>query len=325
MKPVNEFTPPLLLRNNHVQSILNSLRLRRPLVFQRAKQMLRRSSSHILDCGDGVRLQGYHSSHASDKKDLCILIHGWEGSSESSYLLSAAGHLWKNGMDIFRLNMRDHGPTHHLNEGLFHSCRIREVVGAVKYIEKLFPHRRLLLGGFSLGGNFALRVALHAPGEGINLHHVFAVCPVLYPPHTMIALETGLQVYQLYFMKKWRNSLRRKYRLFPHLTLLKRLPRFRSIGRMTDFFVRNFTEFPDLMTYLKGYSICDDALAELSVPSTVISSLDDPIIPSSDISRLAASRWLEIKTCARGGHCGFLMDYRLTSWVDGRIADILEA
>jgi len=325
MKPANGFTPPLLLKNRHAQSILNSLKLRRPIVLQRAKHMLKCSSSHILDCGDGVLLQGYFSNHNSGKNDLCILIHGWEGSSESSYLLSAAGHLWNKGMDVFRLNMRDHGPTHHLNEGLFHSCRIREVVGAVKCIQKLFPHKRLFLGGFSLGGNFAMRVALNAPHAGIQLHHVIAVCPVLYPPHTMTALETGLQVYQLYFMKKWQHSLRKKYRLFPQFTLLERVPRFRTIGRMTDFFVRNFTKFPDLMTYLKGYSICDDTLAELSVPSTIIASLDDPIIPSKDIRRLAPSDCLEIKTYARGGHCGFLMDYRLNSWVDGQMADIFQA
>lgn len=324
MKPANEFTPPLLLKSRHTQSILNSLKLRRPIVLQRAKHMLRCSSSHILDCGDGVRLQGYYSRHNSGENDLCILIHGWEGSSESSYLLSAAGHLWSRGMDIFRLNMRDHGPTHHLNEGLFHSCRIREVVGAVKCIENLFPHKRLFLGGFSLGGNFAMRVALNAPNAGIQLHHVIAVCPVLYPPHTMTALETGFPIYHFYFMKKWRDSLRIKYRLFPHLTAIERVSEFKTIGRMTDFFVRNFTELPDLMTYLKGYAICDDTLAPLAVSSTIIASLDDPIIPSSDIKRLADPNCLSIRTYARGGHCGFLMDYQLNSWVDGQMACIFQ-
>ena len=197
MKPVNDFAPPVLLRNRHAQSILNSLKLRRPIVLQRARHMLKWSSSHILDCGDGVRLQGYYSGHRSAKNDLCILIHGWEGSSESSYLLSAAGTLWKNNFDVFRLNMRDHGPTHHLNEGLFHSCRILEVTGAVKSIQKLFPHKRLFLGGFSLGGNFAMRVALHAPHAGIKLHHVVAVCPVLSGPQQAATLCRTVAFYAI--------------------------------------------------------------------------------------------------------------------------------
>ena len=33
--------------------------------------------------------------------------------------------------DVARLNLRDHGDSHHLNDEIFHSCRIAEVVGAV--------------------------------------------------------------------------------------------------------------------------------------------------------------------------------------------------
>ncbi len=323
---MNQFNPPALLRNPHVQSILNSIKLRRPLVARRAKGMQAAAASHIIDCGNGVRLQGYFSGHNSKPhtprpNDLCILIHGWEGSSESSYLLSAAGTLWEQGMDVFRLNLRDHGSTHHLNEGLFHSCRIDEVVGAVLRVQSLFPHTRLFLAGFSLGGNFALRLAARAPAAGIVLTKAAAICPVLYPPRTMHAMENGLQIYHRYFMKKWRTSLRVKRRHFPHLKALHRTSGFHTIGEMTRYFVENFTDFPDLMTYLNGYAITGGALAHLQVPSLVIASLDDPIIPAKDLSQLASPACLEIKTTRYGGHCGFLQNYALTSWADRQILE----
>ena len=100
---------------------------------------------------------------------LAILLHGWEGSAQSSYILHTGARLLAEGCDVFRLNFRDHGKTHHLNAGLFHSCRIDEVVGAVGEVAKRFPERPLIIGGFSLGGNFALRVALRAPAAGIPL------------------------------------------------------------------------------------------------------------------------------------------------------------
>lgn len=319
---MNTFTPPLLLRNRHTQSILNSIKLRRPIVMLRAKGMRKAATSHILDCGSGVRLQGFFSGHNPEKNDLCILIHGWEGSSESSYLLSAAGALWEKGFDVFRLNMRDHGPTHHLNEGLFHSCRIDEVVGAVVHIQKMFPRKKTFLAGFSLGGNFALRVAVRAPDAGIRLERVAAVCPVLYPPHTLHAMENGLQIYHLYFMKKWRDSLRIKRKYFPHLKALERISGFKSISAMTDYFVTNFTEFPDMMTYLKGYAITGTALKNLQIPSVIIASKDDPVIPAKDIQRLASSKCLDVELTQYGGHCGYLMDFRLTSWADRRIIQL---
>jgi len=318
------FNPPRLLRNPHIQSVLNSIKLRRPLVIRRSKGMLDAAAAHILDCGDGVRLQGYFSGHNPGQKDLCILIHGWMGSSESSYLLSAAGTIWDNGLDVFRLNMRDHGPTHHLNEGLFHSCRIDEVVGAIKRIQKMFAHKRLFLVGFSLGGNFALRVAARAPAAGIKLHKVVAICPVLYPPNTMHAMENGLQIYHIYFMKKWRDSLRIKRKHFPHLKGLERIAGYKSIGDMTDYFVKNFTDYPDLMTYLKGYGIIGQALENLEIPSVILASSDDPIIPAKDLHHLAVPDCLKIKTTQYGGHCGYLKDYHLTSWADQQLTELLK-
>ena len=286
--------------------------------------MIRASSPHVLDCGDGVRLQGYHCSNDAGSGDLCILIHGWEGSSGSTYLLSAASHLWDRGYDVFRLNLRDHGGTHALNEGLFHSCRVKEVVGAVKCIQQRFPHQRCFLAGFSLGGNFALRVAVRAPDAGIRLHHVVAVCPVLYPPNTMAALETGPRVYHHHLLRKWHRSIQAKRKAFPHSKALKNAPEFTSLLKMTGYFIDEFTDFPDLMTYLTGYAITGDALSTLEVPSTIIMSQDDPLISASDLRHLASPGCLRVETPRHGGHCGFIMNRQLESWADYRMAEIFQ-
>jgi hypothetical protein len=319
---MKNFNPPGLLRNRHVQSILNSLKLRKPIVKLRAKGMLNASKQHIIDCGDDVRLQGFYSGRNPGSRDLCILIHGWEGSADSSYLVSAAGFLWDSGFNVFRLNLRDHGESHHLNRELFHSCRIAEVVGAVKAIAETFPHKRLFLGGFSLGGNFALRVAIRAPDAGIRIDRVVAVCPVLNPNHTMEAMENGLFIYHWYFMRKWRCSLEIKRTYFPDMHILSNIPRFNKISEMTDYFVRRFTEYPDLYTYLNGYTLTGEALAHLQIPSTIIASLDDPVIPAKDLPKLAKPEYLTIETTRYGGHCGFLEDFRLLSWADRKMEKI---
>src|SRR5262249_26428274 len=150
----------------HFQSIWPGLKLRRPLLAQRARLLLDASRDTIVDCGDNVRLLGHESLQTTlgrpESKHLTILIHGWEGNADSLYVLSLGGYLFELGSDVFRLNLRDHGPSHHLNEDIFHSGRIAEVVGAVEAIAKRYPTRRLSIAGFSLGGNFALRVAVRA-------------------------------------------------------------------------------------------------------------------------------------------------------------------
>ncbi|HSS05660.1 MAG TPA: alpha/beta fold hydrolase, partial [Rhodanobacteraceae bacterium] len=154
-----DFQPPWLLRNPHVQSVLASSRIRRWLSLRRGGDIESCAVEHIVDCGDGVRLQGFHTTQRAlpEARGLVVLLHGWEGSARSNYVLSSGARLLREGFDVFRLNFRDHGETHHLNREIFHSCRIDEVVAAVGAIAEHFPARALAIAGFSLGGNFALR------------------------------------------------------------------------------------------------------------------------------------------------------------------------
>lgn len=317
-----DFNPRGLLKNAHVQSIAASLKLRRPLVRHRARRFLHRSRTRILDCGDGVRLQGSYTAHGDGGRDIIILIHGWEGSSDSVYMISSASGLYERGFDIFRLNLRDHGPTHHLNPGLFHSCRIDEVVGAVRAVQESLPHRHLFLGGFSLGGNFALRVALRAPGAGIALLRAVAVSPVLNPVRTMDVLENGSRIYHDYFMGKWRRSLEIKRQYFPDTEGLDNLSRLRTLGEMTAYFAPRHTGFPDARSYLNGYALTGATLRNLEVCCHIIASEDDPVIPAGDLLKLPASKQLVVERTRYGGHCGFFEDFGFESRAVSRMEEI---
>lgn len=321
------FSPPRWLSNPHLQSVLPSLKVRRPLLKRRARRLLAASVDHVLDCGAGVRLLAHYSSQQAagrePAKDLAVLLHGWEGSADSLYVLSLGSHLFDLGCDVFRLNFRDHGPSHHLNEDLFHSCRLDEVVGAVKAIQTMLPSARTTVAGFSLGGNFALRVAASAVKAGLRLERAVAVCPVLRPHSTMDVLERGSFVYRHYFMSKWKRSLRLKQALFPQLYDFGSILEQRSIKSMTEILIERFSEFADLDAYLTGYAIVGNALASLQVPGYILSALDDPIIPAKDLQDLARTPFLHINAIAHGGHCGFMDRLNGPSWADRQVATLM--
>ncbi len=321
------FAPPSWLANAHVQSILPSLTLRRPWLMHRARELLACSQAQIVECGAGVRLLGCYSSQAAagraPAREVAVLLHGWEGSADSLYVLSLGAHLFNLGCDVYRLNFRDHGPSHHLNEDIFHSCRLDEVVGAVSSLQRAFPQLDMTLAGFSLGGNFALRVAARAPRVGLKLSQAIAVCPVLRPHSTMDVLENGWFVYHQHFIAKWKRSLRIKQQCFPQRFDFGGILGERSLRRMTERLVLEHSEFPDLDAYLNGYSIVGDVLAELTVPSHILFSLDDPIIPAADLTRVARSPNLQIITAPHGGHCGFMDQLGRESWADRQIAQLM--
>lgn len=313
---LSEFQPPALLRNPHVQSALNSAGPRRWRAARRGAALLAASRDYLLDCGDGVRLLGHYSSPADEPKGLVVLLHGWEGSAASGYMLTTGARLLDAGFGVFRLNFRDHGPTHHLNEGIFHSCRLDEVVGAVRRVAELLPHRPLYLAGYSLGGNFTLRVALRAPGAGIPLARAVAICPVVDPAHGLMAMENGLGLYQHYFVKKWRRSLRRKQALFPHLYDLQPCLALTTVRGMTDWLVRHHSEFDTIEDYLRGYAVAGGRLAGLEVPATILTAEDDPIIPVADFHELELPDHAELVITRHGGHCGFIENLKFASWAE---------
>ncbi len=323
------FRPPWWLHNRHLQSILPSLAGWRRRMAPALAQLLDASRALLLDCGDGVRLQAFHCAPPrcgdAAPRRIAVLLHGWEGSADSIYVLSLAQQLLARGFEVLRLNLRDHGGTHHLNRELFHSCRLREVVGAVRHTQALFPDRALHLGGFSLGGNFMLRVAAQAEQAGLRITKVVAVSPVLDPAATLDALENGFGAYHRYFVRKWVRSLALKQAAWPGEYEFEDLYSARSVRRITVELVRRFTEFASLEEYLSGYAIVGARLAGLTIPSTIITALDDPIIPARDLERLARTGALRLIVTRRGGHCGFLDRIGACTWAESRAAAELDS
>ena len=310
-----DYQPPAWLRGSHLQSILPSLPPRRYWTQWRARALIAAARPWMLDCGDGVRLQAWHSANPASLQRTAVLLHGWEGSADSCYVLSLATLVYAQGYDIVRLNLRDHGGTQPLNRGLFHSCRLGDVTGALRAIAGLCGAHSLYLAGFSLGGNFLLR-ACAEPGLPATVAGVVAISPVLDPDHTLRALEEGWPVYHAYFVRRWSRSLRFKQRCWPGVYDFTELLRSRSLRIMTDVLVRECTDFADSAAYLDGYAITGARLQTLSVPARILAADDDPIIPAAGLVRLSPTPLLRITRTAHGGHCGFLSGILAPAYAD---------
>ncbi|PLX42778.1 MAG: alpha/beta hydrolase [Deltaproteobacteria bacterium] len=317
---MNDFNPPPYLRNGHVQSLLASAGPRKFIARRLAKKVLTTAEEHIFTTSEGSKLLSYYTQNPNQTRGLVTLIHGWEGSSSSSYILSAAAHLYECGFSILRLNMRDHGPSHHLNRELFHSCRLDEVGESVAMAGELFGGGgKCFLAGFSLGGNFALRIAASEWGEG--LAHVVAVSPVVDPNRAMKSMNEGPVIYSAYFVHKWKRSLRKKASLYPDLNLEGGLSG-RTLDELNAYFAPQHTPFPDAPTYFNAYAVTGSALSKLRTGCTIIMSEDDPVLPTDDLERMDKNEKIQIIRTRHGGHCGFISSIKLNSWVDERLEEL---
>jgi len=322
-----EFKPSFWIRHHQIQSILATKAPRRRLWLKRGSKMEAAAQRHVLDAGHGVRLTGMHSPQPADvqPRGLCVLIHGWEGSHDSVYLYSMACALFDAGYSIFRLNLRDHGGTHDLNEELFHSARMDEVFGAIQAAQTLENPVPLYVVGFSLGGNFALRVGLQGPTWGLAPKLSIGISPAINPGHTLRAIDEGPALIRRYFLDKWHRTLRAKKAAWPRYDFSD-LEHHRSFVEITRHFVERYTEYGSLDQYLAQYTLSPEMLMDAASPLAVITARDDSVIPHHYFEGLSArGSVVSFLSTRHGGHCGFIENLGLSSWAEQRVLELLQA
>lgn len=301
-----------------VQTILASRKFRK----KAAAEIVECAKSEILDCGGGVRLQGSLTEHPKSK-GLFFYFHGWEGSEDSTYVLSSARFVYELGYSVFRLNFRDHGDTHHLNKELFHSARLAEVENAFRQIAERFLDQPIYLVGFSLGGNFALRVVRSCRETPIsNLAHVFAVSPVIDPVASSPIIDQNKFI-QRYFYKKWTTSMAKKQAAFPGVYDFDHVLAETTIMGMSEAFVTTYSGYPSAEAYFSDYAIRSDDLVATKVRTSIIMSEDDPVLQASDALTLNLSSNVSRIMLKYGGHNGFFQSLHGPTWYDDYIKSVL--
>lgn len=324
MADTADFRPQAQVRSAILQSILATKGPRRFIWRFNGSQMEKVAKYQILDAGDGVRLSGWYSPvTAKEAKGIVVLIHGWEGHHNSGYLYSMACCLFEAGYSVFRLNLRDHGGSQHLNRELFHAARIDEVIEAVREVHHHNSEAPLFVVGYSLGGNFALRVALHGPKVGVTPRLTIGISPAINPKMAVKAIDEGSPLIRGYFDQKWEKSLLAKKSAWPHFDFSK-YSHSKSIDDKTKWMVENFTEFESLESYYAAYTLSPESLKNAPSLIAIITAQDDPVIPFSDFDDLDESGSVtRILKTRYGGHCGFLQDVLMRSWAEERVLEML--
>ena len=316
----DKFIPKPLAGNPHLQTILGSLKMR----YRGRHPMVDLAREMIIDAEDGIRLLGYYSTQSlKNSRGLITLLHGWEGSSDSTYVVSTGKYFYDKGYDIFRLNLRDHGNSHHLNEGLFHGALIDETFNAVRTISRLSNDKPSYVIGFSLGGNYALRIALkHSVSKIPNLKHIIAISPALDPYKATLSIDEILPIYRYYFLNKWKRSLIKKQSLFPEKYDFSDIMKIKTCMDLTEAIMPYYPEFRNYREYFNQYTLRDNVFDDLSIPVTIIASEDDPIVPIHDVYGLKENSYLHLSLQTYGGHCGFINFCPFECWYERKIEKI---
>ncbi len=236
--------------------------------------------------------------------------------------MRTGNRLFQNGYAVFRLNFRDHGSSHFLNTGLFYASALDEVFQAVRRAAGMMADVPAFIVGFSLGGNFALRIARRCRREPIgNLRHVVCISPVLDPKKATTRID-AIPYIRIYFLRKWRRSLRQKQTLYPQRYDFAPLSAETSVRGLTDALLAGYSHFSSTHAYFKTYTLLGDALLRIPLPLTLLTAADDPIIAVEDFERLRINRFTRLSIQRHGGHNGFIEGLGLQSWYEPLLVEI---
>jgi predicted alpha/beta-fold hydrolase len=257
-----------------------------------------------------------------------LLLHGLEGCCDSHYMHGIAAKAYAAGLNVVRMNQRTCGGTEHLTPTLYNSglsADYRSVIHELANTDRL---DRIWLIGYSMGGNLLLKAAGEIGGTEAALAGTVAVCPNIDPTRCVLELERpGNWMYHRHFLTQLKARLRRKAALLPGKWDLTGMHRISRISEFDDRYTAPDGGYRSAADYYDR-SGARHVLNRIAVPTTILTSQDDPFIPYSMFVTPVIEQNPHIRLIApvHGGHCGFFQTRQPQEdryWVENRIIEIV--
>ncbi len=320
------FEPARWLRNRHAQTIFPGL----PWAW-RGRPALRRESLELPD-GDITAVDWLTETDSlPDSAPLLVILHGLEGSAESSYarmlMEVARDRSWRSCV----LHFRDCGDYRNRLPRRYHAGETNDLRFFLNRLQAKRDGSQnagpLLAVGYSLGGNVLLKY-LGESGSDTPLSAATAVSVPLDLHECADALNIGFsRVYRRLLLKNMKSAVTRKFDRHTAAFDWDRAMNARTFAEFDDAVTAPLHGFAGRQDY---YDRCSSVhyLKGIQKPTLIVNSIDDPfmtqqVIPTSD--RLSEHVTLEV--AESGGHVGFInggMPWRPTFYLPGRILEFLE-
>jgi len=322
----SEFSPPRWLTNRHAQTVYPTF----PWSW-RTWPELRRQELDLPD-GDTTAVDWLVAGDAlPGTTPLLVILHGLEGSADSSYARMLMGAALEKGWRSCVLHFRDCGDYRNRLPRRYHAGETNDLRYFLETIHKAPDAAEnsgpIVAVGYSLGGNVLLKY-LGESGDETPLRAATAVCVPLDLHECAKALDQGLsRLYQRYLLKRMKKAVTRKFDRHTAAFDWDKAMSARTFAEFDDWVTAPLHGFKNMQDY---YDRCSSVhfLKGIERPTLIINALDDPfmtqdVIPKNE--RLSESVTLEIATS--GGHVGFVdggTPWRPSFYLPGRIVGFLE-
>jgi predicted alpha/beta-fold hydrolase len=212
-------------------------------------------------------------------------------------------------MNVVRMNIRNCGGTELLGPTLYHSGLSSDVGAIARELLGRDRLPRVVIAGFSLGGNQVLKLAGEL-GTAVpaGICAVAAVSPSLDLIESSHALHhRSNRIYEWNFLRSVRRTLRRKLAAYPEVCAPGSARWYGSVRDFDHCVTAPHFGFASADDYYTRAS-ASPLLPRIAIPTLILHAADDPFIlltPQTRRSILENPNLTFVET-GTGGHCGFV-------------------
>lgn len=311
----SSFRPPWWLRNGHLQTIL-------PVVWPRRVQLDYTRERLELADGDFLDLAWARTR----ARRLAILLHGLESEADAGYMRGLARALNLANWDALAWSFRGCGPEPNRLARFYHSGETRDLAAVIAHAANA-GYERIVLIGFSLGGNVTLKYLGEAPPHLRVVGAVAISAPVdLAASARALDLDWANRLYLGRFLQTLIAKVEAKALLFPDEIDVAGVRRIRSFQEFDDRYTARLHGFRDAADYW-AQSSARQYLPGIAVPALLINAQDDPFLPAAcfPVAEAEASACFFLEAPRHGGHVGFRETLRgaAPGWLERRVVEFL--
>lgn len=265
-----------------------------------------------------------------NSKTIALLIHGLEGSSESKYMISTTNELNGKGMDVVAFNLRGCSGEDNLLLGTYHSGKTEDVHFVIDHLLANYNYENIILVGFSLGGNLALKyMGEYADNISSKIKGAIATSvpiDIASSEREMDKIKNKLYIEQ--FLKTIRLKVLEKSHKFPDFELDKeklfKAKRFKHLEKLYTVPVFGFESPEDYWEKASSKPY----LSKINKPTLLINAKDDSFLAKEcfPIEEARDSDTFFLEITKYGGHVGYISTFKQqeSRWLENRISRFIE-
>jgi predicted alpha/beta-fold hydrolase len=292
----SDFKGSSWLNNKHLETILPALLRKQQARYKRIR--ITTPDNDFFDV-DTLCL--------SQNENLILLIHGLEGSSQSSYIKGFANYYSKKGFDVIALNFRSCSGELNLLPSSYHSGFYHDLDYLLKH-SLTMQYKNIIPIGFSLGGNMLLHyLGIKQAQIPTSLKAALAFSV---PIDLAASSHTISQPSNMLYLKRFLRSLTKKMiakaAQFPHLIDISNIHAITNFESFDNRFTAPLHGFSDANDYYTKVSAIG-SLHAIRIPTLLVNAQNDPFLSTScfPIEIARQSNYLHFEMPKRGGHVGF--------------------